>query len=224
MLIDGSAAPMAALGPMIRPDAQRQSSPPDSELEETGAFAPVDEVEEDARADPEADRSLLELTPEEERVVRELQQRDQTVRAHEQAHVAAGGKYVTAAPSYDYESGPDGRRYAVGGEVSIDTSRPSDPREAIAKARVVFSAAMAPADPSPQDYRVASQARVMEAEARQELASERQEEMVQTREVSSQDDDEESQAPDRERARDRLAELFAAVDQPAPEPLFRQVA
>ncbi|MFW2134149.1 putative metalloprotease CJM1_0395 family protein [Ectothiorhodospira haloalkaliphila] len=222
MMIDGSVAPVAAFGPVIRPDAQRQSQPSDTELEEVATLAPVDEAEEGDQADPETERNPLELTPEEERVVRELQQRDRAVRAHEQAHVAAGGQYVTAAPSYDYETGPDGRRYAVGGEVSIDTSRPADPEEAIAKARVVFSAAMAPVDPSPQDYRVASQARMMEAEARRELAAGRQEEMAERRDEAARGGESARLEPGE--ARDRLAEVFAAVDRPAPEPMFRQVA
>jgi hypothetical protein len=50
----------------------------------------------------------------------ELARRDREVRAHEQAHAAVGGSYA-GAPSYTYSRGPDGQRYAVGGEVSIDT-------------------------------------------------------------------------------------------------------
>ena len=121
----------------------------------------------------DASRGPLELTEAEEALVRELQQRDREVRAHELAHVVAGGRYVTRPASYDYQTGPDGRRYAVGGEVSIDTSVPADPEEALAKAETIERAALAPVDPSPQDYQVAARARQMAAEARRELAAER---------------------------------------------------
>jgi hypothetical protein len=129
------------------------------------------------RTEAGTDRGPLELTEAEQALVRDLQQRDREVRAHELAHVAAGGPYVTRPATYQYQVGPDGRRYAVGGEVSIDTSVPSDPEEAITKAQIIQRAALAPIDPSPQDYQVAAQARQMETEARRELAAERLEEI-----------------------------------------------
>ena len=55
------------------------------------------------------------------KLVRELQQSDAEVRRHEAAHAAAGGEFA-GAPTFTYQTGPDGKRYAVGGEVSIDTS------------------------------------------------------------------------------------------------------
>lgn len=62
-----------------------------------------------------------ELTPEEEQKVRELKKRDREVRQHEQAHARAAGPYG-GQPQYQYERGPDGKQYAVSGEVKIDTS------------------------------------------------------------------------------------------------------
>ena len=56
------------------------------------------------------------------RLVSELKARDRVVRTHEMAHMAAGAGLVTRGASYTYQSGPDGQRYAVGGEVGIDTS------------------------------------------------------------------------------------------------------
>lgn len=110
------------------------------------------------------------LTPEEEQTVDDLQQRDAEVRRHEQAHAAAGGQYA-GAPTYEYERGPDGQFYAVGGEVSIDTSAiPGDPEATIAKMQQVRRAALAPAQPSPQDRRVATEAQQAIVEARAELA------------------------------------------------------
>ncbi|MDR0704080.1 MAG: hypothetical protein LBF88_03750 [Planctomycetaceae bacterium] len=112
-----------------------------------------------------------ELTPEEQQQVQELKARDQEVRVHEAAHVAAGGPYVTGGPTYTYQTGPDGKSYAVGGEVGIDTSEVSgDPEATIRKMQTVVAAALAPAEPSGQDQKVAAAARQKEAQARAELA------------------------------------------------------
>lgn len=114
------------------------------------------------------------LTEEEQKQVEELKARDTEVRAHEQAHIAAGGSYVRGGARYDYQTGPDGKKYAVGGEVSIDTSAvEGDPQATINKAQVILKAALAPAEPSGQDKAVASQARQMMASARKELMSEK---------------------------------------------------
>ena len=131
----------------------------------------------EAAADPEAGTSSSpagdsqELSEEEQREVEKLKDRDREVRAHEQAHVAAAGPYSRGGPKYEYERGPDSRRYAVGGEVGIDTSPvEGDPEATIQKARVVKRAALAPAEPSGQDRQVAAEASRMETEARREIA------------------------------------------------------
>lgn len=113
------------------------------------------------------------LSAEEQRQVERLKQTDQRVRAHEQAHVSVGGELVQGGASFTYENGPDQRRYAVAGEVSIDTSPGRSPEETIPKALHIKATALAPADPSPQDYRVAAQAGRMESSARLELAAQR---------------------------------------------------
>ncbi len=106
-----------------------------------------------------------------QRVIAELAARDREVRAHEQAHVAAGGELITSGPSYTYQTGPDRRRYAVGGEVGIDTSPVrGDPEATLDKASRIVAAALAPAEPSPQDYRVAAQANQMASQARVDIA------------------------------------------------------
>lgn len=116
-----------------------------------------------------------ELSDEEKREVEELKRTDREVRAHEQAHLAAGGHYVRGGANFEYETGPDGRRYAVGGEVSIDTTPVrGDPEATIRKMQVVRKAALAPAQPSPQDRSVAAKASTVETQARQELAQQRQ--------------------------------------------------
>lgn len=109
------------------------------------------------------------LTDEERQEVQQLQQRDAEVRRHEQAHQAAGGPYAGAAV-YQYQRGPDNRLYAIGGEVRIDASAvPGDPQATIAKMRIVRRAALAPAEPSPQDLRVAASAQQKINQASAEL-------------------------------------------------------
>ena len=127
--------------------------------------------------DSESEESNTEgLTESEEEQVEKLKARDQEVKTHEQAHVAAGGQYITGGPHYEYQTGPDGKQYAVGGNVSIDTAPvEGDPQATITKAQVIIKAAMAPAEPSGQDKAVANQARQMMSEAQRELVTERKE-------------------------------------------------
>lgn len=109
-----------------------------------------------------------------QQAISELKARDQHVRAHERAHLNASAGYATSGASYTYQVGPDGRRYAVGGEVGIDTSPVAgDLQATIQKARVVQRAALAPSDPSSQDLKVHAQAVQMEMQASQELQSEK---------------------------------------------------
>ncbi|MDH4321242.1 MAG: putative metalloprotease CJM1_0395 family protein, partial [Desulfobulbaceae bacterium] len=126
------------------------------------------------------------LTPEEQRVVTQLQVRDVQVRAHEQAHLAAAGGYAASGASFQYQRGPDGRKYAVGGEVQIDVSGESDPEKTIRKMNVVRSAALAPADPSAQDRRVAARAAAGIVDAQGELYKLREEEAAVKREEAAQ--------------------------------------
>ena len=111
-----------------------------------------------------------QLTREQQQQVQELQQTDRRVRTHEQAHLSVGADLVRGGPSYSYQTGPDGRRYAVGGEVSIDASPDRTPEDTIPKAQHIRATALAPVDPSPQDHSVAAQASRMESEARRQLA------------------------------------------------------
>ncbi|MDR3055129.1 MAG: hypothetical protein LBU53_06975 [Zoogloeaceae bacterium] len=115
------------------------------------------------------------LTDGDQAEIRELESIDRKVRQHEQAHMAAGGSLVTSSASYSYTKGPDGKRYATGGEVGIDTSSGRTPEETLSRARQIRSAALAPADPSPQDRSVAAAASQMEMQALQEIAKAQQE-------------------------------------------------
>lgn len=112
-----------------------------------------------------------------QRQVAALVERDLEVRKHEQAHQAVGGEHA-GSPSYQFSRGPDGKRYATGGEVAIDIGTiPGDPAATIAKMQQVRAAALAPDEPSSQDLSVARAAFAKEARARQELMVLRQEAM-----------------------------------------------
>lgn len=112
------------------------------------------------------------MTPDEQRMILELKKRDLEVKNHEQAHLAAAGQYAAGGPSYTYQTGPDGKRYAVGGEVPIDTGKERTPEQTIQKMRAVRAAALAPANPSGADRQIAATASSREAEARQEMQKE----------------------------------------------------
>ncbi|WP_273405062.1 putative metalloprotease CJM1_0395 family protein [Campylobacter avium] len=129
-----------------------------------------------------------ELSPAERTLVRRLQVIDTKVRVHEMAHVAAGGG-LTGAATYSYTKGPDNKMYATAGEVSISTTEGNTPQETIAKARQIQAAAMAPSDPSPQDYKVAASAMQMELKARAELVRIKAEENKEKNEAIKQKDE-----------------------------------
>ncbi|MHA7776322.1 putative metalloprotease CJM1_0395 family protein [Roseibium sp. M-1] len=142
---------------------------------ESGAAPGLQDPAEETVSDEE-DADGDGLNEAEEQQVDKLKQRDREVRAHEQAHATVGGAYASA-PSYTYQQGPDGKRYAIGGEVQIDTSRERTPEATIRKMQVVIRAATAPADPSSQDMRVAQQAQAQLAEAQAELRQQKTEEL-----------------------------------------------
>ena len=115
-----------------------------------------------------------DLTDDERQQVQELKQRYQEVRRHEQAHVAAAGRYARGGPQFEFTTGPDGRQYATGGHVSIDVSPANTPEATILKAQIIRRAALAPAEPSGADGAVASAASQLETEARRQIQEARQ--------------------------------------------------
>jgi hypothetical protein len=115
------------------------------------------------------------LDAEQEQQVAALKRRDAHVRQHEAAHQAAGGE-LTGSASFSYQTGPDGRSYAVGGEVPISARSGRTADETIAIARRVRAAALAPADPSPADLSAAAAAMQLEAKAQGQKRAEQVEE------------------------------------------------
>lgn len=124
------------------------------------------------QARPDKARGGRQLTAEQLQVVSRLQSRDREVRAHESAHKAAGGS-LAGGVSLSYQTGPDGRSYAIGGEVSIDSGAEREPQATITKMQRVIAAALAPADPSAQDQAVAAQAQSTMAAAMAQLSEQR---------------------------------------------------
>lgn len=125
-------------------------------------------------AQPDEAGAEAELDPAEKAVVQELKARDREVRQHEQAHMSAAGSLATSGPTYSYQRGPDGRNYAIGGEVGISMSPGRTPQETIARAERIVAAALAPAEPSGQDRAVAAHAMQMKQAAMVQAAQEAQ--------------------------------------------------
>ena len=176
-------------------------------------------VQDDQRAEQEQAKLEQEIE-----LVRELAARDREVRAHEQAHQSVGGQYA-GAMNFTFKQGPDGKRYAVGGEVPIDVSKvPGDPQATAQKAERIQRAALAPAEPSAQDRQVAALAaqisieaqndlRQMERQEAEKTAQERAEQKAlseesteKTEKSSSQDEEKSDQAASEKD--DRLDEIF----------------
>ena len=96
-----------------------------------------------------------------------IKNRYDEVYAHEQKHKQAAGKY----------GGPivietDGQGIPTGGHVNVQMPvlDKKDPNKTIEHANTIMESAMAPKDPSPQDYEVAAKARATKAEAKSQLA------------------------------------------------------
>ncbi len=89
--------------------------------------------------------------------VRKLINWENNVKQHEQAHMAVGGGLVSTA-RFSYTLGPDGKRYVSGGEVSISIPSSENEEDNLNTLERVKRAALAPADPSPQDIKTAAMA------------------------------------------------------------------
>jgi len=131
------------------------------------------EAEEEARSKP---RNLIDLTPRELELLRQLKARDAEVRSHEAAHITASGGMAGMA-SFAYKTGPDGRRYVVSGEVSLTVRRGSTPEESLKIAEKMHAAALAPSSPSGVDRSVAAAAAMQITEAKEMISRMRAEEV-----------------------------------------------
>lgn len=82
--------------------------------------------------------------------------------AHELAHKSAGG---ALAGSIVIERNADGIPFAGHVDIKMPSLNPNDPQKTINDANTVIRSAMAPSDPSDQDYRVAAQAQSIKMQA-----------------------------------------------------------
>lgn len=159
----------------ISPDSLSENStgPPAKTATQTATPEnqdPQEAKKSNSKEEEQGSAAIKQLTQEEFKLLDELKQADTKVRNHEMAHVAAGGGLITSGASFTYRRGPDGLKYAVAGEVGIDTSAiPGDPKATIQKMQQVKRAALAPASPSNQDIKVAANASSMAAKASSEL-------------------------------------------------------
>ncbi|MDP8209077.1 MAG: putative metalloprotease CJM1_0395 family protein [Candidatus Electryonea clarkiae] len=122
----------------------------------------------------------IDLSDEEDKKVRELQKRDQEVRQHEQAHLAAAGHLANGGTQLEYVNGPDGRQYASGGHVNISIGGGNTPEERLQNAQQAERAALAPTNPSAQDRKVASAARKKANESQKEISDEKAKDLENT--------------------------------------------
>tara|TARA_R110002126_G_scaffold21924_2_gene78755 strand:- start:98 stop:850 length:753 start_codon:yes stop_codon:yes gene_type:complete len=173
------AAVTAPASEFLQPEKDVSRFPPIDQTASAGAANAKPDEQKDVTLKQQVEEQkraqLADAEAESQRVtqleVSELAARDRDVRSHEQAHMAAGGQHAGAV-QYEYDRGPDGRLYAVGGEVGIDTTPVAgDPQATIEKMEQVRRAALAPAEPSGQDLAVAAQAAQAVAQARSELAT-----------------------------------------------------
>lgn len=146
-----------------------------SENAEQGNKESSEQNTDDQDSTQESDQNTAEAEPnsleafQHDKEIQQLKQRDQEVRSHELAHASVGGA-STGSPSYEFKVGPDGKKYAVNGEVSVDLSTvDGNPRATIAKMQKVHAAALAPANPSVQDTKVAAKASELITQAQSEL-------------------------------------------------------
>ncbi len=163
--------------PLVRPAEESDKINGNKKRADTqqDVSSPANEKESDKTSQLEKKDSAgnPELTSAENRQIQKLITRDRQVRTHEQAHLSAAGGLAKGAANFQYAKGPDGKMYATGGDVSIDSSRVAgDPEATLRKASKIRAAALAPAQPSAQDVAVAGKAGSMAAEARAEISAE----------------------------------------------------
>ncbi|TMO74170.1 catalase [Pseudoalteromonas sp. S3785] len=181
-------------------------------------------------SEEEQEQQQLEI---EQQQIKELKARDTEVRVHEQAHASVGGQYA-GSPSYEYQRGPDGTNYAVGGEVQIDVSViPGDPQATIEKMQTVRAAALAPAEPSSADRAIAADATQKMAAAQAELSAPADDEVqaqepqsalsineTSTAESQSDTNTEQSRDPEVDARAGRIANFYQMTSSPQNESGF----
>ncbi len=144
----------------------RHEKKPDSE---TGARPPIQSVVARYRPQPAA----VKLgSPDSETEVRQMDDRSRKITNHENRHAAvlrdSGTGVADAKPQLTRQQGPDGRQYAVAGEVNTDLRPiPGNPYATEHKAEAVYRSAIGDSDRSESDNQAARRALFAAQEARQ---------------------------------------------------------
>ena len=113
------------------------------------------------------------LSKEEQKEVKELERIDSQIRRHELTQKAIAGSYARGSVSFDYVTGPDGKKYAKEGHIKIDTRPiPNNPEATIRKARALRSVGLTSTNTSSQSRSVYAEITKIEREARIELMTE----------------------------------------------------
>ena len=126
-----------------------------------------------AQENEEKSTNDQKLSKEEQKEVKELERIDRQVRSRELTHRAVAGSYARGSVSFDYVTGPDGKKYAKEGHINIDSRPvPNNPEATIRKARAIRSVELSTTNTSPQNRTVSAEIAKIEREARMELKTE----------------------------------------------------
>ncbi len=157
-----------AFGAALIRETRRPQEPalygPDARLRSPGNATPEAGKE---SGDTDMVKGLGEMSASDREFISRLQARDALVRSHEASHLAAAGAQAKGPAQYNYQVGPDGRSYAVGGSVNISiVSSTTDPEAAARQAETAARAASAVGEMSLKDTQVAMQAQGISARSR----------------------------------------------------------
>lgn len=161
-IVVGAQAAVAVYGQLVPEPTVDRNSDKSSQTVNSEQNNSIKNSSSELKAEVKVEQAELKVT-------QQLAARDREVKAHEQTHAAIGGSHA-GAPRFEYTSGPDGRLYAVSGEVSIDTSAvESDPKATLEKAQVIIRAALSVTDPSNADRQIAAEAKSLALRAMSDI-------------------------------------------------------
>lgn len=129
-------------------------------------------IKENENTAPKEETGKSKEEKQDEKTTEKLEDRDREVKIHEQTHKSNGGPYAGSIV-YEYQTGPDGKRYAVGGHVDFNVAPESTPEETIRKADIIYRAALAPDEPSGADRNLAQKAIELKQEAQAQIQEEK---------------------------------------------------
>ncbi|WP_404421794.1 putative metalloprotease CJM1_0395 family protein [Thalassospira australica] len=118
--------------------------------------------DEQAESNSTGPKNPADLSAAEKADIARLQARDSAVKQEEKAHAAAAGPYGSA-PQYEYQIGPDGKAYAIGGHVDVGVSLSGSAEDTDRALATLQNAALAPNAPSGADMSAFRQASLQRA-------------------------------------------------------------